>query len=288
MIARFLKHVSTLCRLPVALMTGLSAMTGCLLTSSRSPLFSLGVAASVFVLAAGASALNQVQERDIDRLMARTRSRPLPSGALSPGQGLVAALFLIVFGLAMLATSGMTPLILGIGAIIWYNGVYTPLKRTTAFAAVPGALVGMIPPAIGWSAAGGALADPRLLAVCFFFFLWQVPHFWLQILHHGEEYDQAGLPSLTRQLGRPVVSRLTYAWTFAAAVSVFLLPLYGVLTSPRVYAPLVPAAIVVIAAGFRLLVSRSNSRERSAFLLINGYLLLVMTLLSIDGLLHMP
>jgi len=283
-----LKHILVLCRLPIAAMTGFSALTGCLLASSRSPLFALGVGSAVAALAAGASALNQVQERDIDGRMARTRNRPLPRGALSPVQGFALALGLVVSGLALLSFFGMLPLALGIGAVIWYNGVYTPLKRRTAFAAVPGGLVGMIPPAIGWTAAGGALSDPRLLAVCSFFFLWQVPHFWLQLLHHGEEYEQAGLPSLTRKLGRPVVCRLTYAWTFAAAVSALLLPLFGAITSPRRYALLVPAVIIVTAAGFLLLPSRSKDRTQSAFRLVNAYLLLVLSLLSVEGLLRMP
>jgi heme o synthase len=284
----FLKHISKLCRLPITAMTGFSALAGCLLASSHSILFALAAAISVTILAAGASALNQVQEQDIDSRMDRTRNRPLPSGSISSAQGLAVALSLIIFGLGLLSFFGKVPFALGVVALIWYNGVYTPLKRRTIFAAVPGALVGMIPPAIGWVAAGGSLFDPRLLAVCFFFFLWQVPHFWLQLLHHGEEYTAAGLPSLTGRLGKSAVCRLTYAWTSAAAVSAFLLPLYGAITSPHIYFFLVPAGIVVTATGYRLLVSRNGSRTLSAFRLINGYFLLVMSLLSIEGLLRMP
>ncbi len=283
-----LKHISALCRLPIAVMTGLSAFAGCMLASSRPSLYALSVAAAVLVLAAGASALNQVQERDIDARMARTRNRPLPAGLISPAHALAVALVLMTAGSVMLAAFGTEPLILGIIALVWYNGVYTPLKRITAFAAVPGGFVGMIPPAIGWCAAGGSISDPRLLAVGFFFFLWQVPHFWLQLLHHGEEYESAGLPSLTARLGKSAVCRLTHAWICAAAVSAFLLPLYGVMHSQRIYVLLVPAAAIVIVAGFRLLISLNSTRAHVAFRLINGYLLLVISLLSLEGLLRMP
>ncbi len=284
----FLKNLSTLCRLPIALMTGFSAFAGCLLAGRQSPLFAFMVSLGVLLLAAGASALNQYQEREIDSRMDRTRHRPLPSGEISPAHALVIALLLIGAGLALLSAFGTTPILLGIFAITWYNGLYTWLKPMTAFAAVPGGLVGMIPPAIGWSAAQGMLSDPRLLAVCFFFFFWQVPHFWLQLLDHGGEYDRAGLPSLTGKLGRPAVCRLTYTWTIAAVVSALLLPLYGVVSSPGMYLVLVPAAVIVGAACFRLLHSWTRSRTLSAFRLINGYLLLVLSLLVIEGLHRMP
>jgi hypothetical protein len=83
--------------------------------------------------------------------------------------------------------------------VLWYNGVYTFLKRKSPFAAIPGAVIGAIPPAIGWICGKGALSfDPQILALSFFFFIWQVPHFWLLLLNFGRDYEKAGFPSLTR------------------------------------------------------------------------------------------
>jgi len=120
----------------------------------------LVVLAGVMLLSSGASALNQVQERRRDALMARTANRPLPSGRLSYAQGLVFAAVATAAGAAVLWLGiGRTAGVLGITAAVFYNGVYTPwLKPTSPFAAVPGAIPGSIPPVIGWSAAGGYTA----------------------------------------------------------------------------------------------------------------------------------
>ena len=281
----FIKQAAGLCRTPIALFTAYSAVTGYLLAPHRSFWIGLTIALAVFILACGASALNQYQERDIDARMERTRLRPLPAGVISPFLALFLALVLIFSGLSLLVlAAGKGPASLGITALLWYNGVYTYLKRITAFAAVPGAFVGMIPPAIGWVAAGGRLADPRLLVVCFLFFMWQVPHFWLQILHHGEEYERAGLPSLTKVLTRGQIARVTFAWICATAAAGLLLPLYGDLTSSLLSFSLVPAAIWMIITGKKLSASQSSAPSLAAFRQMNAYIVFVMVLLTAQGL----
>jgi protoheme IX farnesyltransferase len=193
---------------------------------------------------------------------------------------------MIITGLILIAGAGAKALALGLVSLLWYNGVYTRLKKMTAFAAVPGAAVGMIPPAIGWAAAGGGLLDPRLSALCLVFFMWQVPHFWLLLLRRGEEYEQAGLPSLTAVMSRSQIARVTYIWIFAAAVSSLMLPLYGAVTAPVLCFALLPPAAWLIWSG-RALAARRASVSPSPLLFrkINIYLFVVMTLLVFDNIL---
>jgi protoheme IX farnesyltransferase len=282
------KKSISLYRLPIAFFTVYSAVTGHLLGPAASIRTGIPTAAAVFILAAGASALNQYQERNFDSRMKRTRFRPLPSGLVSVTEVLSVSCLAILFGVAVLAfAGGLLSFLLGVLAVVWYNGVYTLLKRSTAFAAVPGAVVGMIPPAIGWSTSGGNLADPRLFFLCFLFFMWQVPHFWLQVLDHGEEYENAGLPTLAGLVTKAQIARITFAWIAAVAASGLMLPLYGALTSPFLYGSLVlPGAIWTVLKGLKLL-SRQQTQEipRSAFRTINAFLLLVMMTVTIDSLL---
>lgn len=281
----FLTLGARLTRPAIAALAAYSALTGSLLASGWSLTITLLPALAVFMLASGASALNQYQEQKTDARMGRTRHRPLPSGKIRPGQALVVAFLFIASGLALLGLSnGLLPALLGFAALIWYNGVYTPLKRWTAFAAIPGAVVGMIPPAIGWSAGGGTLSDSRLFALCFVFFMWQVPHFWLQLLDYGHEYEQAGLPALTQKVGRRQLTRMTFVWTCAAAVAGLLLPLYGTIHDPSLFFLLLPAAAASVVAGTRLLACFTSARVRSAFRTVNVYMLVVMSLLCLDGL----
>lgn len=184
----------------------------------------------ILLLAMGSSALNEVQERRFDALMPRTAHRPLPNGDISAGAATAIAVTLAVAGFALLLLAhNLTSALLGALALGWYNGFYTPLKRVSAFAVVPGSLIGALPPAIGWTAAGGPLGDPSVLALAFVFFIWQVPHFWLLVGLHAEGYEEAGFPTLVSVFGRPRLSRLTFTWICGTAAACALLPMFRVL-----------------------------------------------------------
>ena len=280
-----LRSYLTLCRVMVAFFTACSAATGFFLGPHHRLTGVLVPAAAVFLLACGASALNQWQERDIDARMERTRGRPLPAGEFTPARGLTVSLALMLAGLVLLAeTGGVRPFLLGLSAVLWYNGVYTALKKRSAFAAVPGAAAGMVPPAIGWAAAGGSLSDPRLAVLCIIFFMWQVPHFWLLLLRRGGEYEKAGLPSLTRVLGPAQISRVTFSWILAASVACLLLPLYGAVRSLPGYLTLVLPALWLVWNGRTLAGLRPAPQlPHGLFTKINVYLLLLMSSLSLEN-----
>ena len=274
-----------LCKVPISLAAACSAATGYLLAPVPHRASTAISLAGVFLLACGAAALNQVQEQDIDRKMERTRSRPLPSGLITPLHAVAVSLLLVTAGLFLIFTAaGWIAARFGLLAVLWYNGVYTFLKRITAFASVPGALVGAIPPAIGWVSAGGSFIDPRLLALGFIFFMWQVPHFWLLILRHGREYENAGLPSLTRVMGRDQIARITYIWIVASTIASLALPLYGSVRSPVVYFLFIPPAVWLIWSG-RSLTGKQTLLSPSPLLFrkINIYLFIMMSLLSLES-----
>ncbi|MBI5881967.1 MAG: UbiA family prenyltransferase [Elusimicrobia bacterium] len=242
------------------------------------------LALGVFLLACGACGLNEWQERGTDLLMLRTRGRPIPSGAMAPSSAVLLAVGLLAAGgLALFAAAGGRALLLGLAAAAWYNGVYTPLKRVTAFAVVPGALVGAVPPALGWLAGGGTLSDPRILSICLFFYLWQVPHFWLLAPEHEADLRLAGRPAAAAALGHARVGRLASVWMAAAAASTVLFPLFGTIRSTAVFVPLAAAACLLTWRAGRLLSTGPEpALLRRAFLEVNAYALLVMGLVSAD------
>ncbi len=272
-----------LCRIPLSLFAASSAAAGYFLDPLRGAGGGAVPAAAVFLLSCGASALNQYQEREIDGRMERTRHRPLPSGAMRPGAALVLSAFLIATGLGLSASRGAVPALLGAAAVAWYNGVYTPLKRKTAFAAVFGAPAGMLPPAIGWTAGGGSLADPRLFAIAMVLFLWQVPHFWLLLLGNGDDYERAGLPSLTKIFPKPQLARITMLWTASAAAAVLLLPLYGIIRSTPARAALLAAAVLLTVTAYRP--GKRAFAPAIRFRIINAFIAAVMLLVAADALL---
>ena len=120
---------------------------------------------------------------------------------------------------------------LGALAVLWYNGVYTYLKRRTSLASVIGSVIGAIPHAIGWVCAGGVLDGP-ILSLSFFLLMWQVPHFWLLAMRLDNDYERASFPTFVRAMGADSVSRVTFMWTAATAASALLLPIFGLSTSP--------------------------------------------------------
>ncbi len=242
---------------------------------------------AVLFLASGACALNQYQDRKIDRAMERTRGRPIPSQKLRPSTALRISLAFIFSGLMILFYGTNTFASgLGIVSILWYNGVYTYLKRWTPFAAIPGALVGTIPPAIGWASAGGTIFHPQFLALAFFSFLWQVPHFWLILLSAGTDYERAGLPSLTRIFTPNQLKRITFIWICSTAVLALSLPLFYFNQAPFGNFFLLTAFLWLAWNASRFLKSPPEMISfRLVFMKLNIFVLWVISSLSLSSLL---
>jgi heme o synthase len=149
------------------------------------------------LVAAGASALNQLLERDYDALMRRTENRPLPSGRMQPATVLLLGVISSCAGLIYLATMvNLLTSLLGAITLALYVFIYTPLKRVTALNTVIGAVPGALPPLMGWTAATGeiTLQGWSLFAILFF---WQLPHFLAISWMYREEYQQAGYVMLS-------------------------------------------------------------------------------------------
>lgn len=274
-----------LTKFPIAAASTLSALAVYVLGSGGLRPGLPALFGGVLGAAMGATALNQWQERDLDKRMARTRNRPLPAGRVAPSAALFLALGLTSGGTALLwVVFGTLPALLCAAAVLWYNGLYTPLKRRTALAAVPGAVVGALPPAIGWTAAGGSFRDGPLWALAVFIFLWEVPHFWLLLFRYGGEYREAGFPSFLHRLGWERLRRVTFAWLGVTAASVLLLPLYGVVKTPQAVASLGPSA-VALGAGAALLLFQKGERGgyRGAFGLLNLFVLTAMACLLMEA-----
>lgn len=240
----------------------------------------------VFLLASGASAINHFQERKYDAIMDRTKNRPIPSQRIDPVSAFLIGINLILIGSVVLyLSSNSTALYLGLFTAVWYNLFYTPLKRKFAFIIVPGALIGAIPPMIGWVASGGYLFDLKILIVAFFFFVWQIPHFWLLVVIYSNDYEKAGFPTISKIYDSLQMGRITFVWIAALVVSCFLIPLYNVFNKPVSF-------FLLLALGAWLLFSSKNMLTnyidkiifRKAFLRINFYVLLVILIISIDKL----
>jgi len=281
-LGHILQSYLELFKIRIALFAAFSAATGSVLATSAITAGTFISAAGVLFLACGAGALNQLQERESDAMMLRTQSRPIPSGRIKPASALYSAALLFITGFLVLSVAGNLIVSgLGIFAVLWYNLVYTCLKRVTAFAAVPGAVTGAIPPAIGWITGGGSLSDIRLTALCFFFFMWQVPHFWLLLLSHAEDFRKAHRPSLSKVFRWEQLTKITAVWMSAAAVSSLFIPFYGTALPATFY------ILLVLGAGWLTWMSLRLSRQkeralifRDSFRSINIYMVFVMMLLN--------
>jgi protoheme IX farnesyltransferase len=277
-----------LTKFKISLFAALSTFTGFILAHQELSGEIILPVMGVFFLACGSCALNQYQEREDDRRMERTKDRPIPSGKLHPSIALFISLSLIFLG-SVILFYGVNLMVWGLGlfAMVWYNGVYTYLKRKSAFAVIPGALVGAVPPLLGWVSGGGHLLDPRILAVAFFFFIWQVPHFWLLLLDFGKDYEKAGFPSLAKIFTPAQLGRITFIWIFATAVTCVIIPLFGIVESPVIRGALLVLAFWLVWKGTRLLkVCSLEFPFHFTFNTMNSYAFVVMVLFTLDNLFH--
>jgi protoheme IX farnesyltransferase len=215
------------------------------------------------LVASGAAAINQVQERDLDRLMNRTKDRPVAGGRMSPGEALTIAAVLSLTGLLMLwLASTAAATILAAATSLTYVLVYTPLKRVTSLNTVVGAVPGALPPLIGWVGAGGSLSTPAPWSLFLLMFLWQLPHFLAIAWLYREDYARAGLPMLTVvDPHGTLTGRQAVLWA-ATLVPVSELPFLLGMSGPvyAIAAMLLGAGLLVLAVRFMIARSMDNAR----------------------------
>jgi len=281
-----IKILSELVKFKITTFVTVTTAFGYIAACGRIDINIISVLLGVLLLAFGSAALNHFQEKDFDVKMDRTKHRPLPSGRISNKNVLKISITLIVLGsIILLIWTNILALGLGLLNLIWYNIVYTLLKRKSAFAIVPGSLVGAIPPVIGWVAAGGSLLDPQIAVIAFFFFIWQIPHFWLLLLLFDKDYRQAGFPTLTEIFNREQLSRITFVWIISTAVTGLLIPLFGIVSDFWINIGLFISGALLTWKAFGLLVERNDfSVFGYNFKYINYFALFVVFLVSIDKL----
>jgi protoheme IX farnesyltransferase len=178
--------------------------------------------------AASAGAINCVWDRDIDRLMNRTKLRPVARGAIAPRDALIFAAAAQTAGFALLYAL-VNPLAawLSLAGNVYYVVVYTMwLKRITPLNIVIGGAAGAVPPLVGWAAVTGHLGSPAF-ALFAVIFLWTPPHFWALSLMTNVDYDKAGIPMLPNVKGIPRTKREIMIYSLVlVGVSLAFFPLH--------------------------------------------------------------
>lgn len=227
-----IRDLASLFRLRLALLNGVAALGGGMLFPAPVETRLLwSVFVGVALLAAGGSALNQVQEHGLDRLMIRTRERAVAQGRMSPLMATLIGTAVVLAGVLVIGVSGgVVPALMGAAGILWYLTVYTPLKRLTPYALAAGAVCGALPPVIGWCSAGGNMIDYRITLLAGLLYLWQIPHFWLFQRRHATDYRAAGFPLLTAATRDSAFPGLFGLWIAALATATMLLPAFGLIS----------------------------------------------------------
>ncbi len=217
-----------------------TALVGFYLAPDAPHPFLAFVAILCIAIGAGASgAINMWYDRDIDAVMERTRSRPIPAGRVAPDNALAFGVILAVFAVALmglavnLAAAALLALTIG-----FYVIVYTIwLKRRTPQNIVIGGAAGALPPMVGWAAASGSLEfEPIILFAIIF--LWTPPHFWALALYRAGDYTRAGVPMLPVVAGPDETRRQILIYSLALVPTAlapsaleFAGPIYGVAAS---------------------------------------------------------
>src|SRR6476469_1959454 len=215
--------------------------------------------------AAGASALNQWWERDLDALMSRTRMRPVPAGRMRAGSALILGCFMALIGIVYLAlTTNFLATLLTALTVVIYILAYTPLKRISTTNTLVGAIPGALPPLIGWAAARDDLALPAwtLFAILFF---WQLPHFFAIGWVYREDYARAGFVMLSgRDLEGARTGRQSVFFTVLLLVASVSPVWFGMVS--LLYLPIaLSLGVIFLSLAFRFQTHRNLPTARQLF-----------------------
>ena len=278
-----LQLILALIKYKVSIAVTFTAITGYVVYTGHFDLQIITLVLGVFLLAGGSSALNECQESKYDAKMPRTMNRPIPTGKISLANAVLVSVMFCLSGLFVLYYNfGAITAALGLLNLVWYNLIYTYLKRVSSFAVVPGSLVGAIPAFMGWTAAGGYVFQPTIIFIAFFLFIWQIPHFWLLMIKYGKEYEEAGFKTINQAVNSGNLKMIIFAWVVATSFSSVIVPLFLVNISLPFFLVIFGLNLAFIAIFTKL--SFGNVAElnfRKSFISINIYMMLFMLMLII-------
>lgn len=268
----------------MVLMILVTALVGFYLGSAGGPDYGrlLATLLGTALAAGGTLALNQVQEREADARMERTRLRPLPDGRLQPVEALAFGAAITAGGLLLLALA-VNPVsgVVAAGIVSSYLFLYTPLKPKTTLCSVVGAVPGALPPVIGWAAARGELGLGAWLLFAILF-LWQIPHALAIARLYREDFARAGfrlLPVLEPDggsTGRQVVAHSL------ALLAVSLLPTVTGLAGTVYFVAALALGLAFLGCGIGLAVSRSPAAARRLLCASLIYLPVLLVVMAFD------
>lgn len=236
----------------------------------------------IALLSSGIATLNQYMERDLDGLMRRTLSRPLPSGKLAPVEALIFGVALTLGAEVYLAllTNPLTALF-GLTVVVGYLFCYTPLKTRSTLSTVVGAFPGAMPPLMGWTAASGHLTTGAVVLFAILF-LWQFPHFLAIAWMYREDYGRAGIRMLpvVEPEGRVTAQQIVLYTLMLVPVS--LLPtLIGISGRVYFYGALL-LGLLFLYSSIRAALSKSRQQARRLLLASVLYLPLLFVLMVLN------
>lgn len=231
-----------------------------------------------FLVTGSSNGFNQIIERDLDKLMDRTKDRPIAAGRMSITEGFVVASLSGIVGVWMLFYLNTLTGVLGVLALFSYVAIYTPLKRITPWAVFVGAFPGAIPPMLGWVAATGTFGlEPGILFALQF--MWQFPHFWAIAWKINDDYLKAGFRLLPSPNGRDSLSAfLILVYTLFMIATSFLPIMFGMAGSV--------AAVFIAIAGVIMLVPavklyRTNEMKSATKLMFASFVYIPIVLIAL-------
>lgn len=248
-----LRDAASLVKVNVSLAAALAGFLGHTAAAGGLTGVTAMTALGIFCYAGGAAAANTLQDRYLDGAMARTMNRPVPAGRITTRGAAMTALALMALGTLVIARyAALSAVAASLVTVILYNGLYTPLKTRTQWALVPGILSGLMPPVIGWLAAGGMFPSAGLGYLAVLYGTWQLPHFWLIVMERGDEYRRCGIPTILDRIPPERLRSITFIWIAAFAVLSLYSPLFGVTS-------LLPASVVLAVNALVLTLRAANA-----------------------------
>ncbi len=234
------------------------------------------------LLASGTATLNQWWEREADARMRRTRHRPLPAGAITPGRAFAWGVALSLAGFGVLALgANLLAALLGLFTLLSYLLAYTPLKRRSPHSTTVGAIPGAMPPMIGYAAAHGALTTEAWILYAILF-LWQFPHFYSIAWLYRDDYAAAGIKMKPVVEPGPEATARLIVWTCLLLIPVSLAPSLVSMTG-RLY--LIGALLLgfgFLYSGLRAAAERTLVKARGVLVASVVYLPLLYALMVFD------